>query len=64
VLARDLEQGMAGVEDLVSPDSATLYQLNKALQEMSRAGRSLQSLANTLEEQPESLIKGKQGDEE
>ncbi|HEY6131016.1 MAG TPA: MlaD family protein, partial [Halioglobus sp.] len=52
------EQGMAGVEGLVSPDSATLYQLNKALQEMTRAGRSLQSLANTLEEQPEALIRG------
>jgi paraquat-inducible protein B len=57
------EQGMDGIDDLVSPDSATLYQLNSALQEMTRAGRSLQALANTLEAQPESLIRGKQGDE-
>lgn len=56
------EQGMNGIEGLVSPDSATLYQLNNALQEMTRAGRSLQSLANTLEQQPESLIQGKRGD--
>lgn len=56
------EQGMSGIDGLVSPDSATLYQLNLALQEMTRAGRSLQSLANTLEAQPESLIRGKSGD--
>ena len=57
------EQGMSGIDGLVSPDSATLYQLNLALQEMTRAGRSLQSLANTLEAQPESLIRGKSGEE-
>lgn len=57
------EQGMTGIDGLVSPDSATLYQLNTALQEMTRAGRSLQALANTLEAQPESLIRGKRGDE-
>ena len=56
------EQGMNGIDGLVSPDSATLYQLNNALQEMTRAGRSLQALANTLEQQPESLIQGKRGD--
>ncbi|MEZ5503185.1 MAG: MlaD family protein [Halioglobus sp.] len=55
------EQGMTGIEGLVSPDSATVYQLNTALQELTRAGRSLQSLANTLEAQPESLIRGKEG---
>ena len=58
------EQGMDGIQGLVSPDSATLYQLNTALQEMTRAGRSLQALANTLEEQPEALIRGKRGEKE
>jgi len=56
------EQGMTGIDGLVSPDSATLYQLHNALQEMSRAGRSLQALANTLEQQPEALLRGKRGD--
>ena len=56
------EQGMSGIDGLVSPDSATLYQLNNALQEMTRAGRALQALATTLEKQPEALIRGKQGD--
>lgn len=58
------EKGMTGIDGLVSPDSATLYELNKALQEMTRAGRSLQALSNTLEAQPESLIRGKRGDEQ
>lgn len=58
------EQGMREVEGLASPDSPTLYQLNNALQEVSRAGRSLQSLANTLEQQPEALIRGKRGDQQ
>ncbi len=56
------EKGMTGIDGLVSPDSATLYQLNMALQEMTRAGRSLQSLSNTLEAQPESLLRGKRGE--
>jgi paraquat-inducible protein B len=58
------EQGMIGIEGFVSPDSATVYQLNTALQEMTRAGRALQALANTLEQQPEALLRGKRGDTE
>jgi len=57
------EQGMGQVEGLTSPDSPTLYQLDTALKEVARASRSLQSLANTLEQQPEALIRGKSGDE-
>ena len=56
------EKGMRGIDGLVAPDSATLYQLNNALQEMTRAGRSLRSLADTLEEQPEAVIRGKRGE--
>jgi paraquat-inducible protein B len=56
------EQGMGEFEGLASQDSPTLYQLNNALQEVTRASRSLQALANTLEQQPESLIRGKRGD--
>ncbi|MEH6634841.1 MAG: MlaD family protein [Halioglobus sp.] len=56
------QQTMSEVDGLVSEDSATVYELNRALRELADAGRSLQSLARTLEEQPESLIKGKTGD--
>ena len=55
------QHGMTGIDALVSPDSAVLYRLNNALAEMTRAGRSLQSLASTLQEQPESVIIGKRG---
>jgi paraquat-inducible protein B len=58
------KSGMSGIDGLVAPDSQTLYELNNALQEMTRAGRSLQSLADALEAQPESVIRGKRGDEE
>ncbi len=56
------EAAMQNVEGLASHDSATLYQLNRALEELARAGRSLQSLARTLEEQPEALLHGKSGE--
>ena len=56
------EGTLNGIEGIVDYDSATMYQLSTALQEMSRAGRSLQSLARTLEEQPESLVRGKSGE--
>jgi paraquat-inducible protein B len=56
------EQAMLEIDGLVSPDSATTYQLNRALDELARAGRALQLLARTLEEQPEALIRGKSGE--
>lgn len=56
------EQTMQSVDSLVSPDSPTTYQLNKALQELTRASRAIQALATTLEQQPEALLKGKNED--
>ncbi len=56
------EQTMQEIDGLVSSDSATTYQLNKALRELALAGRALQLLAKTLEEQPESLLRGKSED--
>ena len=56
------EQTMQSVDSLVSPDSPTTYQLNKALQELTRASRAIQALATTLEQQPEALLKGKYED--
>ena len=53
------ENAMQEIDGLVSEDSATTYQLNNALRELAQAGRALQLLAKTLEEQPEALIKGK-----
>ena len=56
------EQVMIDVDGMVSPDSATNYQLNQALRELTLAGRAIQLLAKTLEEQPEALLRGRSGD--
>ncbi|KAA1192815.1 MCE family protein [Pseudohalioglobus sediminis] len=56
------EQGMLEFEGLVDYDSATVYELNRALRELGQAGRALQQLGQTLEEQPEAIIRGKSGD--
>ena len=56
------EEGMRELESLVEQDSTTVYQLNRALHELSSAGRALQQLGRTLEEHPEALLRGKQGD--
>ena len=55
------EKTMNSVNGLVSPGSATTFQLNQALRELALAGRSLQLLAKTLEEQPEALLRGRSG---
>ncbi len=52
---------MEEVDGFVSPDSTTTHELNRALREISNAGRALQALAKTLEAQPEALIRGKSG---
>ncbi len=54
-------EAMTKVDGFVSPDSATTHELNRALREISNAGRALQALAKTLEAQPEALIRGKRG---
>jgi paraquat-inducible protein B len=51
-------QGLAGEE------SPTVRQLGTALQEISRAARALRILAETLEQQPEAVLKGKRREEE
>ena len=56
------EGAMRNVEGLADQDSATVYELNRALREMAQAGRALQQLSRSLEEQPESLIRGRRGD--
>ena len=53
------EETLEEVDGLISDDSPTVYALNKALREISRAAREIQSLATTLDQHPESLIRGK-----
>ena len=61
-LTQALEQAggtLKNVDYLLSDDSAVVYDVRNAAQELGAAGRALQSLAETLETQPESLLKGK-----
>jgi paraquat-inducible protein B len=53
------EGTMRNIDSLVAPNSPTTYQLNQVLEEVTRASRAIQSLANTLQEQPEALLRGK-----
>jgi paraquat-inducible protein B len=56
-------QGAAGnLAALLSDGSPTIKDLRRALAEFSGAARSLKGLAQTLERQPESLLRGKRGD--
>ena len=57
------EEGMTGIDELVDHDSATVHELNRALRDLSQAGRALEQLSRALEVQPESLIRGRSGDQ-
>ena len=66
-LNRALEQGrraLAGAEGSLAPDSPTVTDLREALREISRAAASIRALADYLERQPQSLIRGKPAEEE
>ncbi len=60
---RHLDRTAVQVGDFIEVDSPTIYRLNKALREIELAGQALQGLAETLEEQPEALLRGKQESE-
>lgn len=48
-----------GLDYAVSDDSPTLHRVNEAITELARAGRALQTLAHTLEQHPEALLRGR-----
>ncbi len=50
---------LAVVEDDLSEDSPTMYELNNALREISAMARSIRQLADYLKRHPESLLSGK-----
>jgi paraquat-inducible protein B len=55
----ELARALESVDYTLSDDSAVMYDVRHAAQELGKAGRALQSLAETLETQPESLLRGK-----
>lgn len=53
------DKTMSGVRGVVSPDAPLVVDLENSLQEISRMSRSIRELTDLLEQQPESLIRGK-----
>jgi paraquat-inducible protein B len=52
---------MISVENTTREDSSLIVNLTEALQELSRAARSLRALADYLDQHPEALLRGKGG---
>jgi paraquat-inducible protein B len=55
----DAQNALRKLEALLNEDSTQLYNLNIALEEIVRAARSIRIFAETIERQPETLLKGK-----
>lgn len=53
------ERALGSVADLTGPDSIVLNDLSQALRALEEAARSVRVLADSLERNPESLIRGK-----
>jgi paraquat-inducible protein B len=61
---QSLQQTLDGARQTLSPDSALQQDLRDAAQQVSAAARSVQSLSDTLDRHPESLVRGKPGDKQ
>lgn len=55
----ELAQAAAAMRALSAPESPTVQQANAALKEIARAADALRKLAETLEEQPDAIYRGK-----
>ncbi len=59
VVATGLDKTMTAARGVLSEDSPLIVKLEETLKEVSAASRSLRQLADSVEEHPESLIRGK-----
>jgi paraquat-inducible protein B len=59
VTLKKAQATMGSIGDMAGEDSSVSYNLQKTLEEMSAAARSLRALADTMNQQPESLFFGK-----
>ena len=57
-----MQEAMEGVESTLGPDSALSYNARQVTNELSMAIRSIRSLLEYLERDPQALILGKEGD--
>ncbi len=58
-VASELEQTVVSANKIVSPNSKTLQEVHRAMDEFARMARSFRELAKLLEQKPEALIMGK-----
>jgi len=59
----DAHQALESAGHTLASDSPTLIDLRQTMRELTRAAEALRVLAETLERHPESLLRGKKGDE-
>lgn len=62
--SKELASAAQAIHDFTVEESPTTQHLNSALQEISRAARALRLLSETLEQQPEAILRGKRADAE
>jgi paraquat-inducible protein B len=55
----DAQRALAGVADVLGADSMVLHDVSKTLVALEEAARSIRSLANYLERNPQALLRGK-----
>ena len=59
----DARQTLDAARVTLASDSPQLVQVREAMSQLARAAEAVRLLAETLEKRPESLIRGKKGDE-
>lgn len=61
---QELASAARAIHKVTDEESPTTQHLNSALQEVSRAARALRLLSETLEQQPEAILRGKRSEAE
>ena len=58
-LASELDHSLEGVRGVLGPNTVTILEINRTVREITETARAVRGLANTLERNPESLLRGK-----
>lgn len=61
---REIAKTAQSVRDLTENNSPAIYDIRAALKEMTRAAQALRLLAETIEQQPEAILRGKRAENE
>lgn len=62
--SKELSETARTVRNLTDSESPTIYEIRAALKEMTRAAQALRILTETLDQQPEAIIRGKRADKD